>query len=165
MQRECFCNVHENMTSREYYLNIALKKVKLVENELAAYFNSLDSTTYGIVSSSLDGTKNATFIRRIIGQTAYPPFMQDFDHVIQPRLTEAVRRWKKHCVQFGTDSLVNERTVLEQWTEETIQHIAFVAMTSLSAENLRSNSTETYIRHKFVTTFPFVDRWQREHSR
>ncbi len=165
MQRECGCNVHENMTSREYYLNIALKKVKLVENELASYFNSLDSTTYGIVSSSLEDTKNVSFIRRIIGQTAYPPFMQDFDHVIQPRLTEAVRRWRKHCVPFGTDSLVTERTVLEQWTEETIQHIAFVAMTSLSAENLISNTNETYSRQKFVTTFPFIDRWQREHSR
>ncbi len=165
MQRECVRNVRENLTSREYYLNIALKKVKLVENELASYFNSLDATTYEVVSSSLKGTKHVSLIRSIIGQTAYPSFMQDFDNVIQPRLTEAVRQWKKHCVQFGTDWLVNERTVLEQWTEETIQHIAFVALTSLSVENLRSNTTETYIRHKFVTTFPFVDRWQREHSR
>lgn len=157
----------EDSISREDYLK-TLQNVRLIENELVLYLNALTPFNYLTVHDALQHEKHVSVIRYIIGQTSWPTFMEDYENVMYPRLLKAVLVWKEHCEPFHTSSLVTERTVLEQWEEESIQNMAFVAMTSFNIEMKTTTGVEpdsVGVRLKFSRTFPKIAEWQQEHAR
>jgi hypothetical protein len=188
-----------SLSSRDYYLTVALGAVRSVELEVMNFFNCLSAVGYrrvlnvlqpGAVQSVemevmnffnspsavgymrvldvLHHDTDVTIVRKIIGQTAMPHCMEDFDNVISPRLNNAVATWKTHCIPFGTAELVTDRTVLQQWMEESIQNLSSIAIRSMQlAEkdpaNFQPNST--YMQKSFNDYFPHIHAWQLLHER
>ena len=156
-----------SLSSRDYYLGVALCTVRSAELEVMEFFNSLSDLGHVRVRGAIQQETSVTIIRSTIGQTAIPCFMYDFDNVIYPRLKVAVAMWKNHCRQFGTSALVTERTVLDQWVEESMGNLAFVAMRALETVVGRPNYFEKDV-HKslmFNDMFPKIHAWQLLHAR
>jgi hypothetical protein len=161
-------SMHETcISTREYYLLYVLNHVRGIESEVKKLFKSLTPIQFVKVHDVLREHTDVTIIRTIIGESAMPKIMQDFDNVIYPRLKAAVQTWKTHCIPFGTDSLVTEHTVLEQWAEESIQNLAFVAMKSLETIIPGPGTVEHDMKIQviFQQHFPLLHAWQEEHNR
>jgi len=156
-----------SLSSRDYYLGVALCTVRSAELELMEFFNSLSGLGYKRVCGAIQQETYVTIIRSTIGQTAIPCFMYDFDNVIYPRLKVAVAVWKNHCRQFGTSALVTERTVLDQWVEESMGNLAFVAMRALETVTDEPINFEKDVRKRLIFNdiFPKIHAWQLLHER
>jgi hypothetical protein len=167
MQNEALDVCRVSQSSRDYYLKVALGAVRAAEMELAAFVNTRRGKQYMMVCQTIQRAENSSVVRDIIGSTAIPYFMGDFVDVIAPRLAKAVDVWKAHCVPFGTADLVTERTVLEQWMEESMQNIAFLAMLSLQrvmGHHCTVRSDEQ-VQRMFNALFPIIHEWQLLHAR
>ncbi|KAJ1464184.1 hypothetical protein T484DRAFT_1758289, partial [Baffinella frigidus] len=167
MQNEALDVCRVSQSSRDYYQRVALGAVRASEMELAAFVNTRRGRQYMIVRQTIQHEAKSSVVRDIIGRTAIPYFMGDFVNVIAPHLAKAVDIWKAHCVPFGTADLVTERTVLEQWMEESIQNIAFLAMLSLQqVMGHRSNvHSDEQVQRMFNAFFPKIHEWQLLHAR
>jgi hypothetical protein len=156
------------LSSRDYYLTVALGAVRSVEMEVMNFFNSLSLVGYKKVRDVLQHDTDVTIVRKNIGQTAMPHYMEDFDNVIYPRLKNTVAKWKTHCIPFGTAALVTERTVLEQWTEESIQNLSFIAIRAMQVAEKNPKNFQydsTYMDKSFNDYFPNIHAWQLLHER
>jgi len=162
------------LTLRDYYLTIGLDTVRSVELENIRFFDSLSDIGYKKVMAVICEDEKASVnephnVRNIIGRTALPMYMENYDHVVIPRIKIAVDMWEFHCMKFDTDAFVTERTVLEQWVEESCQYAAFVAMRSIetACEN-HENFKQSTCMHEPPTlqqNFPNIYAWQLLHER
>jgi hypothetical protein len=168
MQNEALDVCRVSQSPREYYLRVALGAVREAEMELTAFVNTRRQyTQYMMILQTIQHAEQSSVVRDIIGRTAMPYLMGDFEGVIAPRLAKAVDVWKVHCVPFGTADLVTEHTVLEQWMEESIQNIAFLAMLSLQrimCHHCTVRSDEQ-VQRMFNALFPIIHEWQLLHAR
>ena len=156
-----------SMSSRDFYLKVALGSVRSVELELVKFITSLSITGYNSVMSVLEENDEGTIVRNTIGRIPLRAEMTDFDNVILPRLKSAVLKWKRHCVPFKTDGLVTERTVLEQWVEESISYIACCAMRMIDAvgEDPVNFYVGRFVPATIMKSFPKIYAWQTHHER
>jgi hypothetical protein len=166
MQKEFMGSYDNSLSLRDCYLN-ALGVVRSVEKEKRRFVNSLTDLGYHQIDCFIHSVESVSIVRDTIGREASPPFMNDFDNVILPRLQEAVVRWKAHCQQFGTDGLVTERTVLEQWVEESVSNIAFFAIRSMNriAGDARCFENLVCVPVKMKDCFPRIHAWQMLHEK
>ena len=149
------------LTLREYYLKVALVTVRSAELEKIRFFNTLSPIGYERVMAI---EEQPSLVRDIIGPSL-PIYMADFDNVVYPMLKIAVSRWKSHCRQFGTDKFVTDRTVLEQWMEESMQNIAFTEMRSIDIIGRNPENFKHGICIPQTYFFPTIHAWQLLHER
>jgi hypothetical protein len=154
-------------TARLFYLNYALQTVRAAELEKSDFLNSLTSIGYAKVMEALKSEKQESIIRDIIGRSAAVKSMENYDSYVYPLVKIAVVRWKGHCLQFNTGDFVTEISVLHQWTDDSLQDLAFIVLHSLQIldDDPGMFTSRKYIDTPFQNLFPAIHAWQQRRDR